>query len=79
MLVCFVKDNVFKATYYDQIIKDIGDALKLELNRRFLKTGAIKQLVQILKRLSNIYNTYMNNKNLRSPMVPMSTEVYFLY
>jgi hypothetical protein len=32
--VCFVKDNVFKATYYDQIIKDIGDALKLNLNRR---------------------------------------------
>ncbi len=51
MLVCFVKDNVFKATYYDQIIKDIGDALKLELNRRFLKTGAIKQLVADTKKI----------------------------
>lgn len=43
--VCFVKDNVFKVTYYDQIIKDIGDALNLPLNRRFLRTGDIKQLV----------------------------------
>jgi transposase len=43
--VCFVKDNVFKVTYYDQIIKDIGTALNLPLNRRFLRTGDIKQLV----------------------------------
>jgi hypothetical protein len=43
--VCFVKDNVFKVTYYDQIIKDLGDALNLPLNRRFLRTGDIKQLV----------------------------------
>ena len=43
--VCFVKDNVFKATYYDHIIKDLGDALNLTLNRRFLRTGEIKQLV----------------------------------
>ena len=43
--VCFVKDNVFKTTYHDHIIKDLGDALNLTLNRRFLKTGKIKQLV----------------------------------
>ncbi|MFA5670607.1 MAG: IS1634 family transposase [Balneolaceae bacterium] len=43
--VCFVKDNVFKTTYYDHILKDIGDALNLTLNRRYLKTGEIKQLV----------------------------------
>jgi transposase len=43
--VCFVKDNVFKATYYDHIIKDLGDALNLTLSRRFLRTGEIKQLV----------------------------------
>jgi transposase len=43
--VCFVKDNVFKATYHDHIIKDLGDALNLTLNRRFLRTGEIKQLV----------------------------------
>lgn len=47
---CFVKDNVFKVTYYDQIIKDIGDALNLTLDRRFLKTGEIKQLVADSKR-----------------------------
>jgi transposase len=43
--VCFVKDNVFKATYYDHILKDLGDALNLTLSRRYLKTGEIKQLV----------------------------------
>jgi hypothetical protein len=43
--VCFVKDNVFKTTYYDHIIKDLGDALNLTLNRRFVRTGEIKQLV----------------------------------
>lgn len=43
--VCFVKDNVFKTTYYDHILKDLGDALNLTLNRRYLKTGEIKQLV----------------------------------
>lgn len=43
--VCFVKDNVFKGTYYDHIIKDLGDALNLTLNRRFLRTGEIKRLV----------------------------------
>jgi transposase len=42
---CFIKDNVFKVTYYDQIIKNLGDALDLMLNRRFLRTGDIKQLV----------------------------------
>lgn len=43
--VCFIKDNVFKATYYDQIIRDLGVALDLTLDRRFLRTGDIKQLV----------------------------------
>jgi transposase len=43
--VCFFKDNVFKTTYYDHILKDICDALNLTLNRRYLKTGDIKQLV----------------------------------
>lgn len=47
---CFIKDNVFKVTYYDQIIKDIGDRLNLTLNRRFLRTGEIKQLVADTKR-----------------------------
>ena len=42
---CLVKDNVFKMTYYDPIIKDIGDALNLTLNHRFLTTGGIRQLI----------------------------------
>ncbi|NLA81190.1 MAG: IS1634 family transposase, partial [Chloroflexi bacterium] len=48
--ICFIKDNVFKATYYDQIIKDLGDALNLKLNNRFLRTGEIKQLVADTKK-----------------------------
>jgi transposase len=48
--VCFVKDNVFKTTYYDQIIKDIGETLNLTLNRRFFRTGDIKQLVADTKK-----------------------------
>lgn len=47
---CFIKDNVFKVTYYDRIITDMGDALNLTLNRRFLRTGEIKQLVANTKR-----------------------------
>jgi transposase len=48
--VCFIKDNVFKSTYYDKIIKDLGDVLNLKLNKRFLRTGEIKQLVADTKK-----------------------------
>jgi transposase len=48
--VCFVKDNVFKVTYNDHIIKELGDALNLVLNRRFLRTGEIRQLVSDSKK-----------------------------
>lgn len=48
--VCLVKDNIFRATYYDPIIKDLGDALSLTLNRRFLRTGEIRQLVANTKK-----------------------------
>ena len=47
---CLVKDNVFRLTYYDPIIRDIGDALNLTLNRRFLKTGGIRQLIAASKK-----------------------------
>lgn len=47
---CFVKDNVFRLTYYDPVIKDMGDALNLTLNRRFLKTGGIRQLIADTKK-----------------------------
>ncbi len=42
---CFVKDNVFKLTYYDPVIRDIGNALNLTLNRRYLKPRGIRQLI----------------------------------
>ena len=42
---CLVKDNVFRLTYYDPVIRDIGNALNLTLNRRYLKTGEIRQLI----------------------------------
>ena len=45
-----VKDNVFRLTYYDPVIKDMGDALNLTLNRRFLKTGGIRQLIADTKK-----------------------------
>ena len=44
------KYQVFRATYYDPIIKDLGDALNLTLNRRFLRTGEIRQLVADTKK-----------------------------
>lgn len=43
--VCFLKDNVFRLTYYDPIMQDLGNALNLTLNRRFLTTGGLRQLV----------------------------------
>ncbi|MDD4519180.1 MAG: IS1634 family transposase [Limnochordia bacterium] len=42
---CHVKDNVFKLTYYDPVMQDLGTALNLTLNRRFLTTGGLRQLV----------------------------------
>lgn len=42
---CLIKDNVYRATYYDSIIEDAGTALNLDLNRRFLTVGSIRQLV----------------------------------
>lgn len=43
--VCHVKDNVFRTTYYDPVIQDLGSVLNLTLNRRFLTTGGLRQLV----------------------------------
>lgn len=42
---CFVKDNVFRLTHYDEVIDDLGKALKLSLNSRFMTKGDISQLV----------------------------------
>lgn len=42
---CLVKDNVFRLAYYDPVIRDIGNALNLTLNRRYLKPGGIRKLI----------------------------------
>ncbi len=47
---CLVQDNVFRLTYYDPIIQELGSALNLTLNRRFLTTGGIRNLVADSKR-----------------------------
>ena len=47
---CFIKDNVYKVTYYDEILRDIGSALDLQLDRRFLRSGDMKQLVAETKK-----------------------------
>lgn len=47
---CFIKDNVYKVTYYDEILRDIGSALDLQLDRRFLRSGDMKQLVAKTKK-----------------------------
>jgi transposase len=47
---CLLKDNVFRVTYYDPVIRDIAKALNLTLNRRYLTTGGIRQLVASSKK-----------------------------
>jgi len=42
---CFLKDNVYKVVYYDNLVKDLGNALNLALSKRYLRVGDIKQLV----------------------------------
>lgn len=42
---CHVTDNVYRVVYYDPIIADVGEALNLTLNRRFLTVGDLRQLV----------------------------------
>ena len=42
---CHVTDNVYKVTYYDTILEDIAEALNLTLNRRFLTSVGLRQLV----------------------------------
>jgi transposase len=50
--VCHMKDNVFRLAYHDPIIRDLGTALNLTLNRRFLTTGGLRQLVANSKKKS---------------------------
>ena len=41
---CLIKDNIFRVAYYDLILEDLGKALGLVLNKKYLKTGQIRQL-----------------------------------
>jgi transposase len=43
--ICLIKDNVFRSTYYDPILADLGQNLGLSLNKKYLQTGQIRQLV----------------------------------
>lgn len=42
---CHIADNVYRVTYYDELLRDLGAVLKLTLNRKYLTVGEIRQLV----------------------------------
>lgn len=42
---CHMTDNVYRTSYYDQVIKDLEKALNLSLNRRYLTVGDLRNLV----------------------------------
>ena len=42
---CYITDNVYKIAYYDELLRDLGDALNLSLDRRFLTVGGLRQLI----------------------------------
>ncbi len=42
---CHMTDNVYRVTYYDLVIADLEKALNLNLNRRYLTVGDLRQLV----------------------------------
>ncbi len=42
---CHVTDNVYRVAYHDELLKDLGKALNLSLNRKYLTVGGLRQLV----------------------------------
>jgi len=65
-------------TYYDPVINDIGKALNLTLNQRFLKTGGIRQLIADSKKKFYKYTTDIGK--VITPVKPLFsrlTEVIF--
>ncbi len=42
---CHITDNVYRVTYYDELLKDLGEALNLTLKRKYLTAGGLRQLV----------------------------------
>lgn len=47
---CFIKDNIYRQTYYDKVIKDIGEVLDMQLNKKFLKQADIRSLIAQTKK-----------------------------
>ena len=47
---CFIKDNIYRQTYYDKVIKDIGEVLDMQLNKKFLKQADIRNLIAQTKK-----------------------------
>lgn len=47
---CHIIDNHYRATYYDEILEDLGEALNLSLDRKYLTVGGLRKLVGASKR-----------------------------
>ncbi len=42
---CYITNNVYKVVYYDELLGDLGAALNLTLDCKYLTTGGLRQLV----------------------------------
>ncbi len=47
---CSMVENCFRVTYYDDLLKDLGNVLKLKLDRKYLTVGGLRKLVGASKR-----------------------------
>ncbi len=47
---CFIKDNVYKTMYFDQLIKELVDKLNLTLDKKYISTGDIRQMIGASKK-----------------------------
>ena len=47
---CSLVENCFRVTYYDDLLKDLGEALNLSLDRKYLTVGGLRKLVGASKR-----------------------------
>ena len=47
---CSLVENCFRVTYYDDLLKDLGEALNLTLDRKYLTVGGLRKLVGASKR-----------------------------
>lgn len=47
---CHILDNTYRTTYYDEILKDIGQVLKLKLDNKYLTVGSLRQMIAASKK-----------------------------